>query len=107
MLIIVSNVALALGYFPNRFKHAQVVIIPKKTKAVTVNEYRSFSLLEVPVKLLERPLDDRVQQHMEEIDVFQDEQFGFRRHRWTQQVCNLGKSGQVQRNSMSLLVIPK
>ena len=77
--------ALALGYFPSRFKHAQVVMIPKKPKAVTINEYRPISLLEVPGKLFERLLNDRVQQHMEENNVFQDEQFGFRRHRGTQQ----------------------
>ena len=52
-LTMVYKVALALGHFPGHFKHVQVVKIPKKTNAVTVNEYRTISLLEVPGKLLE------------------------------------------------------
>ena len=79
------NVTLALGHFPGRFKHAQVVMIPKKPKAATVNNYRPISLLEAPGKVLERLLIGRVQQYMEENNIFQDEQFGFRRHRGTQQ----------------------
>ena len=71
-LTMVYNVALALGYFPGRFKHVQVVMIPKKPKAATVNEYRPISLLEVPGKVLERLLNDRMQQYMEENNVFQD-----------------------------------
>ena len=81
----VFNVALALGHLPGRFKYAQVIMIPKKTNAVSVNEYRPISLLEVPGKLLERLLNDRVQQFLEDNNIFQDEQFGFRRFRGTQQ----------------------
>ena len=57
-LTMVYNVALALGHFPGRFKHAQVVMIPKKANAVTVNEYRPSSLLEVLGKILELLLND-------------------------------------------------
>ena len=72
-LTTVLNVALPLGHFLGRFKHAQVVMIPMKTKAATVNEYRPIFLLELPGKVLERLLNDRVQQYMEENNVFQDE----------------------------------
>ena len=64
-LTMVYNVTLALGHLPGRFKHAQVVMIQKKPNAATVNEYRPISLLEVPEKVLERLLNDRVQQYME------------------------------------------
>ena len=83
------NVALVLEYFPGRFKHAQVVMIPKKPKAATVNDYRPISIQKVPRKVLERLLNDRGQQYMEENNVFQDEQFGFRRHRGTQQAITM------------------
>ena len=52
---------------------------------MSVNEYRPIFLLEVPGKLLERLLNDRVQQFWEDNNVFQDEQFRFRRSRETQQ----------------------
>ena len=68
-LTTVYNVALALGHFPNRFKHVQVVMIPKQPKAATVNDYRQISLLEVLGKVLERLLSDRVQHCMKENNV--------------------------------------
>ena len=76
---------MALGYFPGCCEHAKVVTIQKKPKSVSVNKYRSIFLLKVSDKFLERIINDRVQQHMEENNVFQDEQFGFRRHQGTQQ----------------------
>ena len=84
-LTMVYNVALAFAHFPGRFKHAKVVMIPKKTNAVTVNEYRPISLLEVPGEILERLLNDRVQQFLDDNNIFQDEQFRFRRFRGIQQ----------------------
>ena len=79
-LTTVYNVALALGHFPGRFKHTKVVMIPKKPKVATVDDYRPISRLEVQGKVLERLLNDRVQQYIGENNIFQDEQFGFLRH---------------------------
>ena len=89
--------ALALGHFPGRFKQAQVVMITKKTNAVSVNEYRPISQLEVPGKLLEWLLNDKVQQFLEDNNVFQDEQFGFRRSRGTQQAIAVAYETIAQR----------
>ena len=76
-LTTVYNVALALG-----------LMISKKPKAVTINECRPISLLEVPWKVLYQLLNSRVQQYMEDNNVFQDEQFGFRRYRGTNTASN-------------------
>jgi len=81
----IFNGALALGHFPLPFKHAEVVMIPKRKNATNVADYRPISLLEVPGKVLERLVNNRLQEHLEDKGVFQDAQFGFRRERGTLQ----------------------
>ncbi len=60
-LINIFNACLSTGYFPNIFKHAIIKFIPKKDKSLKnpIN-YRPFSLLEVPGKILDRIIKSRL-----------------------------------------------
>lgn len=80
----VFNAALSAGYFPDRFKAAEMRMIVKPGKVPTLpDRYRPISLLEVPGKLLERVLERRFRVHLEKSDLYNEEQYGFRRGRGT------------------------
>ena len=65
-LVYVYNAALSIGHFPSPWKSARVVMIPKKESASTINDYTPISLLEVPGKIFEKLLTQRVAKHMED-----------------------------------------
>jgi len=75
-----------VGYFPTKFKNAIMVLIPKAGKdPKKVENYRLISLLEIPGKIFERIINDRVKMDMENNGLFNPNQFGFRKGRGTQQ----------------------
>ena len=91
-LAAVFTACLSSGYFPKRFKHAKMVFIPKSGKdGRRPGNYRPISLLEVPGKILEKLLNERITAYAEETPGIQDpNQYGFRPHRGTNSAIALG-----------------
>lgn len=78
-LIDIFNASLSAGYFPDKFKEAVLVMIPKPGKTDTTPEnYRPVSLLEVPGKLLEKIINRRLRLHLESNGLHNPRQYGFR-----------------------------
>ena len=80
----VLNAALSAGYFPDRFKGAEMRMLVKPGKVPTrPDSYRPISLLEVPGKIFERVLSRRLRDHLDGEDLYNAGQYGFRRGRGT------------------------
>ena len=86
----IFNASLALGYFPKTWRDAKVVMVPKKSKSVSVVDFCPISLLEVPGKLLEKIIGTRLQARLESFWVFQNHQFGFRGKRGCRKAIDMG-----------------
>ena len=51
----IFNASYSIGYFPEKFKHAKIIPIPKPGKTEKlIQNYRPISLLEVPGKIYEK-----------------------------------------------------
>ena len=86
----VFSACLSAGYFPQRFKHARLTFIPKSGKSATNPlNYRPISLLEAPGKVLEKLINERVQDYAEDQNIHDPQQYGFRRRRGTTKVIAL------------------
>ena len=84
-LTAIYNTALSLGCLPILFKQAKIIMIPKQNKQTTdPMNYRPISLLEVPGKILERIINNRLRTHLETDNIYPDTQHGFRRDRGTE-----------------------
>ena len=84
-LIELLNTALSMGYFPSRFKHARIKLIPKQNKTSTdPKNYRPISLLEVPGKLFEKIINKRLRTFLETNKILPESQHGFRTARSTE-----------------------
>jgi hypothetical protein len=86
-LIIIATLiscCLQIGYFPDKWKHAKTILIPKPGKDPKVaKNHRPISLLSCLGKILERILAKRLSEHMEVKKLFKDTQSGFRAGRMT------------------------
>lgn len=81
----IYNAALFTGYFPTRFKKAIFKFIPKPQKDNTnVMNYRPFSLLENIEKVFEKIIDRRLRWHMQDNDLYSNDQHYGRPGRGTQ-----------------------
>ena len=81
---ILLNQTLSMGYFPNKFKHALIKLIPKPKKPTTNPlNFRPISLLEVPGKIFEKIINIRLRHHLETNNILPDSQHGFRASRST------------------------
>jgi hypothetical protein len=92
-LSIIFNACFMLSYFPDKWKHAKVIGIPKpgKDKSCTSN-YRPISLLSVVGKILEKLIKNRLNMHVESKNIIPDIQFGFRaKHSTSHQIFRLIK----------------
>ena len=98
------NAALSIGYFPACWKVAQVVMVPKRPKPSSVDDFRPISLLEVPGKLLEKVVNQRLQRRLENFNVYQNSQFGFRGRRGCREAIALGHEFIGQRLAEGLCV---
>ncbi len=78
MLVNIYNTAFASGYFPNIFKRAVISFIPKENKLLKnpIN-YRPISLLEIPGKLFEKILLDRLNAFLLEQQILKEREHGF------------------------------
>lgn len=74
------NACLNLSYFPDQWKHADVIPIQKPQKDPTITaSYRPISLLSSLSKLLERVVLKRLNSHIDETNFIPITQHGFRK----------------------------
>ena len=75
----IVNLLLSMGYFSTLFKNGHMVMMPKGDKdARHVINYRPITLLEVPAKILERTINNRLYKFLEDNNLFHINQYGFR-----------------------------
>ena len=77
-LTYVFNLSLTKGIFPQKWKTAIVIPLPKGGDRTDVNNTRPISLLPLPGKLLERLVHSRVWKYLEAHKLINDRQHGFR-----------------------------
>ena len=81
----ILNLSLSMGYFPDLFKIALLCLIEKEGKDNTnVINYRPISLLEIPGKIFEKIINERIMAFLENNHKLSTNQYGFRKNRGTQ-----------------------
>lgn len=78
-LCTIINAALRFRYFPKKWRCADVILIPKPGGNRTFpQDYRPISLLPTMSKIAEKVILSRLCESSNDLNVIQDEQFGFR-----------------------------
>ena len=86
----ICNMLLSTGHFPTKFKHAHIRFIPKPGKPPEfVENSRPVSLLETPGKLLEMILNKRLKDYLEDNEMHNPRQYGFRPGKGTEHAIAL------------------
>lgn len=87
----IFNRCMTIGYFPTKWKHAEIILFNKPGKNKTKPEnYRPISLLTTLSKLFEKILHIRLNEFLQANNIIPDCQFGFRtNHSTTHQVLRL------------------
>ena len=81
---LIYNSCLRTGYFPNAWKQAKVVMLPKPGKDLTKpTSYRPISLLPAMGKIFEIIVASRFSNFLEKSNYFDESQAGFRKKRST------------------------
>ena len=89
--------AISAGYFPDTYKKALMIFIPKGTASqYQIQNYRPISLLDIQSKLLDKILTNRLKTHLDRHNIHNSRQHGFRAFRGTdtalgifyEQICN-------------------
>lgn len=76
---------LTVGHFPALWKRGRVVFVPKPRKDPELaDSYRPITLLSVLGKTLERVLKTHIDRHLEDDNLLDPRQYGFRAHRSTE-----------------------
>lgn len=90
----IFNAILRLGSFPDTWKVAQIIVIPKPGKPPEeITSYRPISLLPIISKLFEKLFLARLQPILEQKQLIPDHQFGFRnQHSTIEQVHRVAKT---------------
>ena len=73
------NLSIGTAKFPNLWKKALVIPIPKKGDLTRVQNYRPISLLPLPGKVMEKLIHQRLSTHLETNSLLANEQHGFRK----------------------------
>lgn len=80
----IFNHTLSLDYFPPKFKTAIIKLIPKpKSDTTNPNNYRPISLLAIPGKILEKIINQQLREFLDQNNILNDRQHGFRAKRGT------------------------
>ena len=79
----IFNLSIKSTTFPDKWKHATVIPIPKTGDVSKVENYRPISLLPLPGKLLEKLIHRQVESALEIDNHFTNLQHGFRKNRST------------------------
>lgn len=101
------NLCLATATFPQDWKLAQVVCLPKGGDIMSMNNIRPISLLQISGKILESFLNERLVDHLETHGLLTDKQYGFRRGYSTTDCC-LGLVDEIHKamnSSFALLAV--
>ena len=86
----IFNASLASGYFPKQFKSAILKLLPKDRKDATLpHNYRPIVLLNNVGKIFEKQVNTRLRQFLEENNLYNFQQYGFRQGKSTRHVTNM------------------
>ncbi|RZB40747.1 RVT 1 domain containing protein [Asbolus verrucosus] len=87
----IINAIFKLGHFPNTYKTAVIVPIPKPNKDSNNPEnYRPISLLSTTSKFIEKIINNRILKAQKQLKINSEIQFGFKRkHNTTQQLARI------------------
>ena len=77
------NLSIESSRFPDDWKKALVVPIPKTGNLNNVKNFRPISLLPLPGKILEKLIHHQISDHLDANSFLSEEQHGFRRHHST------------------------
>ena len=78
------NCCYASGIYPEQFKTAEIIMIPKNTvPSSDPDKYRPISLLNFLGKVFAKILNNKLVQHLENNNIIKDSQHGFRKRRST------------------------
>ena len=81
----IINKSLNNGYFPNCFKTARVIPLHKGDSRDDVNNYRPISILSTFSKIFERVVYNQLYSFLDKYNLFNPNQFGFRKSKSTVQ----------------------
>lgn len=106
----IFNSFITKGIFPNIFKRAKVIPIPKNGKDPKLpNSYRPISLLSALAKLFERVIYNRITTHTENNDIIHCKQFGFRKDHSTvhqiKRVIHIVEQNKAARRSTGVVLL--
>ena len=73
------NLSIRSGCFPDAWKDALVIPIPKEGNSTKVQNYRPISLLPLPGKLLEKLIHSQLSKYLEDAELLVSTQHGFRK----------------------------
>ena len=84
-IVNIYNNALSAGYFPDQLKVAHMVLIPKggAPSQHNIKNYRPISLLDIHAKILDKILNTRLYTHLQNNNLLNTRQHGFRASRGT------------------------
>ena len=82
-LTFLFNFSIRDATFPDQWKEALVIPIPKAGNIKKAENYRPISLLPLPGKILEKLVHTQLSHYLEENDLLSSSQFGFRKQRST------------------------
>lgn len=106
----IFNACFKFGVFPSHFKQAKVVAIPKQGKDPRdAGNYRPISLLSSLDKIFERIILSRMNTFIEDNQLINKEQFGFRQQHSTihqvKRLTNIIKKNKRQRLSTGIILL--
>jgi hypothetical protein len=73
------NQSLVHGIFPNKLKFSEIIPLHKKKDVNILEHYRPISLLPSISKIFEKTVDIQLRDFLENNNIFNDSQFGFRK----------------------------
>ena len=89
-ILVIFNASLASGYFPRKFKSAILKLLPKEGKDPKLPQnYRPIALLDNIGKLFEKIINTRIRKYLEENNLYNPQQYGFRQGKSTTHVINM------------------
>ena len=80
-----TNETLSMGYFPDFYKRGLITFLGKQGKTLTdAQNYRPISLLEIPGKIVEKIIQNRLLKFLWDNNLVNPNQYGFTKGRGTQ-----------------------
>ena len=83
MITRMFNLSIQTAQYPDRWKKALVIPIPKTGNLSKVQNYRPISLLPLPGKIMEKLIHAQLTNHLETQDLLTEKQHGFRKEHST------------------------